>query len=106
MAPPQIFGEVLGILWMGSLEGDFITLIRLIYVHDIALLGEFDAVFVRELVKAPEEDSLAAGAAVMKGVGAALLADVLDIHVSRPAQGLDGLVQNCSRAAGILLIHG
>src|SRR4051812_6077008 len=91
---------------MRTFERDFVSLVAVVNVNHVALLRKFDTLFVRKLVKAPEQDAQAVRPTVIKAESAALLGDVLNIHISRPTQSLDRLVQDGSSPAGVLLVHG
>ena len=41
---------------------------------------------------------------MMEAVGAALLLQIADVKIRLPAQGLNGLIQQCARFAGVLLV--
>src|ERR1700722_1538320 len=104
MSPPQVVGQILGILGAGSFVGDLISFVSVVNVDHIALLGKFDPVFIGESVKPPEDHAYAVGPAMIEAVSAAFLADVLNIQVSLSAQGLDGRVEHCLSLVDIFLI--
>jgi hypothetical protein len=89
-----------------ALEGDFVSLVAVVDVSDVALLGHLHSFSVGKFHESPKEHTGAGGLAAMEAVCAALLAHVLKIEVGLAAQGLNGLVDDSLRLAGIFLRNG
>ena len=76
MATAQIVADRLWFSAARAFVGDLETLVAAVDLHHVPLLGEFDAVFVRELIEPPEQRSDAFRLSQMKAVAAAFLADI------------------------------
>src|SRR5438552_16945643 len=105
--PPQIRIQLfLGLKVAHAFISEFVALVAIKYLNYIALFCEFNSLFVRILLEAPENCSQAIGLAVMKAIGAAFLSLLLPIEIRLPAEGLDAFLENRLGFANIFLIGG
>ena len=102
-APAEVVVQELVFDRGGALEGDLEAMIAVVDVGDVALLGDFHALLVREFHEAPEEHARTGGFVAMETVGSTLLGRVLDIEPGLAAESLDRLINQSTRLGSILL---
>src|SRR3979411_2510757 len=83
LAAPQVIGDIFLFHWTGALVGDLVCLVAVVNLRDIPLLGNFDSLLVGKLREAPEQHSVAGGAAVKKTIRTPAL-----LHVANAEVGL------------------
>src|ERR1700731_4379363 len=96
--------HILRFLCPRSFVSDLVSLVAVIDIDNITLFGKLDALFVGIFVKAPKDDSVAVRTAMVKAVGAAFLAYVLNIQIRLSAQSLDHLIEKSPGFSHILLV--
>src|SRR5579872_5793823 len=95
---------VLFVLITNAFVGDLVAFVAVVDFDHIALLGQFDAFFVRKFLEAPENRSQAIGLSMMKAVTAPLGSHILPVQVGLTAKCLNALVEDSFRLANVLLV--
>src|SRR5690348_13593900 len=89
---------------MSPLVSELPSFVADVQFGDVALLGDFDALFVREFGEAPKQVAAAAGPAVMEGIASSLLLTVANGEEGLSAERLDGLINQLFGLTRVLLV--
>src|SRR5258708_39932744 len=101
----QVILELFRLDGVRTLEGDLVSLVADVEFGDVALFGEFDALFIREFSETPEHTT-PTFAAVVEAVAASLLLAIANGEVRLPAERLNSLFDHGLGLVGIFLVGG